>query len=171
MGQRWPVLKDVPWYPAIGDGAAANLGSGCGDPSRVALTIGTSGAMRVVLSHELAVVPEGLWLYRVDKRRSLLGGATTEGGNLFAWLRETLQLPSLAETEKALGNMAPITHGMTMLPFLAGERAPGWRDNALAVLVGFTLNSRPLDILRSGLESVAYRFALIYRLIAPSLAF
>jgi len=166
---RWPALKDVPWFPAIGDGVAANLGSGCGDSSRVALTIGTSGAMRVVLSQNLAVVPEGLWLYHVDKRRSLLGGATTEGGNLFAWLRETLRLPSPEEIEKTLADMAPIAEDITILPFLAGERAPGWHDEAKASLIGLTLSTRPIDILRAGLESVAYRFALIYRLIAPHL--
>ena len=61
-------------FPAIGDGAAANIGSGCGSPERVALTVGTTGAMRVVLPPGLASVPAGLWLYWVDKQRSLLGG-------------------------------------------------------------------------------------------------
>ncbi len=168
--QRWPALKEVPWYPAIGDGAAANIGSGCGNPARIALTIGTSGAMRVVLPPDLDTVPAGLWLYRVDKRRALLGGATTEGGNLFAWLKNTLQLPSSqAEVERELANMPPTGHGLSILPFIAGERAPGWRDDARASLIGFNLNTRPIDILRAGLESVAYRFALIYGLIAPHL--
>src|SRR6266545_5212862 len=45
---RWPALRDVLWYPAIGDGAAANVGSGATDPSRMALTVGTTGALRVV---------------------------------------------------------------------------------------------------------------------------
>jgi gluconokinase len=166
---RWPVLKEVPWFPAIGDGAAANVGSGCGDPTQVALTIGTTGAMRVVLPHNVATVPAGLWLYRVDKRRALLGGATTEGGNLFAWLKKTLQLPASGELEQVLAGMSPAAHGLTVLPFIAGERAPGWHGDARASLIGFTLNTDPLDIVRAGLESVAYRFALIYRLIKPHL--
>jgi gluconokinase len=166
---RWPTLKEVPWFPAIGDGAAANIGSGCGSPERLALTIGTTGAMRVVLPAEVASVPAGLWLYWVDRRRALLGGATTEGGNLFAWLSETLHLPSPAEVELELQEMAPVSHGLTVLPFLAGERAPGWHDDAKASLIGLTINTRPIDILRAALESVAYRFALIYRLIGPHL--
>lgn len=71
---RWPALRNVPWFPAVGDGAAANLGSGCIGPQRIALTLGTSGAMRVVLP-EVAEVPAGLWCYRVDRRLALLGGA------------------------------------------------------------------------------------------------
>ncbi|HEU5089776.1 MAG TPA: FGGY family carbohydrate kinase, partial [Roseiflexaceae bacterium] len=39
---RWPALRDVPWFPALGDGAAANIGSGCDNPQRIALTVGTT---------------------------------------------------------------------------------------------------------------------------------
>jgi gluconokinase len=167
--QRWPALKDVPWFPAIGDGAAANIGSGCGSPAHLALTVGTTGAMRAVLPPEIATVPSGLWLYWVDKRRALLGGATTEGGNLFAWLNETLRLPSPAEVEQELARTPPLAHGLTVLPFLAGERAPGWHDDAKASIVGMSINTKPIDILLAALESVAYRFALIYGRIKPHL--
>jgi gluconokinase len=46
---RWPQLAEARWFPAIGDGACSNLGSGCTDASRMALNVGTSGALRVVL--------------------------------------------------------------------------------------------------------------------------
>src|SRR5256714_3829089 len=96
FASRWPALQDIPWFPAIGDGAAANVGSGCATEENWAITIGTSSAMRVVVSPD--VVPStGLWLYLLDKKRGLLGGALSEGGNVFAWLESTLKLPSLAE--------------------------------------------------------------------------
>ncbi|MCB0123101.1 MAG: gluconokinase, partial [Caldilineaceae bacterium] len=167
--ERWPALKDVPWLPAIGDGAAANIGSGCDTPQRIALTVGTTGAMRVVLPPAISAVPAGLWLYRVTRDRGLLGGATTEGGNLYAWLRETLQLPPSDQLEKALSEREPAGHGLTVLPFVAGERAPGWKGSARASLVGFTLNTRPIDIVQAALEAVAYRFAIIYDRIKPHL--
>lgn len=168
--RRWPALKDVPWYPAIGDGAGANIGSGACDSSRLALTIGTSGAMRAVLPAEsVATVPDGLWLYRVDARRGLLGGATTEGGSLYAWFQDTLRLPPAEQLEAELVQLPPAAHGLALLPFIAGERAPGWHDHARASLHNFTLHTRPVDIVRAGLESVAYRFALIYNLITAHL--
>jgi len=166
---RWPALKTVPWLPAIGDGAAANIGSGCDNPSRIALTIGTTGAMRVVLPPDLPQVPAGLWLYRVKKTQGLLGGATTEGGNLYAWLRETLQLPPAEQLERELAARPPADHGLTILPFVAGERAPGWKGSARASVVGFSLNTRPLDIVQAALEAIAYRFAIIYGRIKPHL--
>jgi gluconokinase len=157
---RWPALRDVPWFPAIGDGAAANVGSGCVSHERIALTIGTSGAIRVIVD-DVPQVPAGLWLYRVDRRRALLGGATSEGGNIYAWMKQTLQLGQPEGIEKALEAMEPDGHGLTVLPLLAGERSPGWAGHARAAIIGLGLSTTPLDILRASLEGVACRFALI----------
>lgn len=166
--RRWPVLAQVPWFPAIGDGAAANIGSGCVTPARVALTIGTTGALRAV-TPTVAHVPWGLWCYRVDRRRALLGGATSEGGNVFTWLTHTLRLDNVGDLDQVLLTSEPDDHGLTLLPFLAGERSPGWGDNLGASIVGLRLTTRPRDILRAGLEAVAYRFALIAQLLAAAL--
>lgn len=159
---RWPALRNVPWFPAIGDGAAANIGSGCADPSRLALTVGTTGALRLVLP-EVSHVPKGLWCYCVDQRRMLLGGATSEGGNVYAWLAQTLQLPDAATIEHELARRPPDGHGLTVLPFVAGERSPGWAGDVQATISGITSSTTPLDMLQAGLEAVAYRFALIER--------
>ena len=84
---RWPALKDAAWFPTVGDGAAANVGSGCIDASRIALTVGTSSAMRVTKpsggSPASDGLPRGLWSYRVTRDRELVGGALSEGGNLY----------------------------------------------------------------------------------------
>jgi gluconokinase len=188
---RWPALREVPWFPAIGDGAAANVGSGCAAPGRVALTVGTTGALRTVLFDHRptttdqrpttageqdaslppavpARVPEGLWCYRVDRRRALLGGATSEGGNVYAWMQRSLQLGAPEEVERALADLPPDGHGLTVLPFFAGERSPGWAGDARATVTGMTLGTTPLEILRAGLEAVAYRFAIIAEGLIPS---
>ena len=65
--------------------------------------------------------------------------------------------------------MPPTAHGITILPFIAGERAPGWQDTAQASFIGMTQHTRPIEILQAGLESVAYRFALIHQRISPHL--
>jgi gluconokinase len=157
---RWPQLARVPWFPAIGDGAAANVGSGCVTPGRVALTIGSTGAIRVALP-QVPEVPTGLWCYRIDRRLALLGGATSEGGNVFGWLRGTLQLPEPQELERAVAALPPDAHGLTVLPFWAGERSPGWAGDARATIHGMTLGTTPLEIVRACLEAIACRFALI----------
>jgi gluconokinase len=160
MAGRWPALAGIPWLPAIGDGAAANIGSDCCAARRAALTVGTSAALRVTLPSGPEALPWGLWCYRVDGRRALLGGASSEGGNLFKWLRNVLRIDA-ADLETALEQRAPAGHGLTVLPFIAGERSPGWADAASAVFSGMSVGTDAYDMAQAGLEAIAYRFALI----------
>lgn len=161
---RWPALDGIPWYPALGDGACNNLGSGCAGPDRYALMVGTTGAMRVVLPHQQLIPPDGLWSYRADRDRQVFGGAISNGGEVFRWMTQTLHVPHGAELETQLGAIAPGSHGLTVLPFLAGERAPYWRADLRAAIIGMGLSTKPVDILRASLESVALRFRQIYRM-------
>jgi len=168
--RRWPALAGVPFFLAVGDGAAANVGSGCVDPRRLALTVGTTGALRIVLPGAEPDVPPGLWAYRVGKRETLLGGAFSEGGSVFAWERETLRLPPPPRIEGELRKLPPDAHGLTVLPFVAGERSPGFAPDARGCIAGLTSATTPLQILQASLEAVCYRFALVARLLGPHLA-
>ena len=162
FASRWPALKALPWLPAVGDGAAANIGSGCISPSRVALTMGSTTAIRAVVEKPIPHVPNGLWCYRIDGRRSLPGGALSEGGSLFAWMKNTLQLADYAKLDAGLNSLAPDGHGLTILPFLSGERSPGWQGHARATIHGISQATTPLEILQAGMEAVACRIALVF---------
>lgn len=159
--ERWPALRDVPWFPAVGDGACSNVGSGCVTVDRLALMVGTSGAMRVLWKADFVEIPDGPWCYRADAERFVMGGALSNGGNLIEWLRNTLRLPEPDETEKLLAAMEPDSHGLTFLPLLAGERGPGWAEAANGAAAGLSMTTTPVEILRAAMESVALRFALI----------
>jgi gluconokinase len=80
-------------------------------------------------------------------------------------MTRTLQLPQGEALEQQLAGMEPCAHGLVFLPFLAGERSIGWNLDSRASLIGMNLNTRPLDILRAGLEAVALRFALASELL------
>jgi gluconokinase len=168
---RWPELAGVPWFPAVGDGAAANVGSGCVTPSRVALTIGTTSAARIVTQKSLASVPSGLWCYRVDSRRALPGGALSEGGNLIDWIQRLLHIgeEDRQTLEKQIASRSPGCHNLTILPLLSGERSPGWADQARGTIHGLSLATEPVDIFQASLEAIAYRLALVVELLGPLL--
>lgn len=168
--KRWPALVQARWFPAYGDGACANVGSGAFGHNHAGMSIGTSGAMRVLWEGESVAPPDGLWLYRLDAKRVLLGGALSEGGNLFEWVIDRFKLPEREEIARRVAAIAPDSHGLTWLPFLAGERSPGWHANARATLSGLTLHTSPEEILRAGLEAITYRFALIAELLDGHLA-
>jgi gluconokinase len=168
--RRWPALERIPWLSAVGDGACSNLGAGCASPDRFALMIGTSGAERAVWSPSADFsLPWGVWGYRVDAGRVVIGGALNDGGSLFDWLRHTLQLPDIASAEAQVAAMEPDGHGLTVLPLLGGERNPGWADDAHGAIAGLRLSTEPVAILRACLEAVALRFAVIDRLLLRAL--
>lgn len=164
---RWPLFHQIPWYPASGDGACNSVGSGCTTPQRFALMVGTTGAMRVVLKQRNVILPAGIWGYRVNRERAILGGAVSNGGEVFRWAARTFRIPDNAEDEISLRE--PGCHGLTVLPFLAGERSPYWRPDLHAVVAGMSLATKPADILQACLESVALRFRQIYTLLTRPL--
>src|SRR5215212_3625823 len=92
-------------------------------------------------------------------------GAVSDGGNLIEWLRNTLRLPDPEETERLLSAMEPDSHGITFLPLLAGERGPGWADQANGTIAGLSMSNTPVEILRAAMEAVAFRFAIIAEII------
>lgn len=163
LASRWPLFNGIPWYPGYGDGACNSIGSGCTTPRQFALMVGTSGAMRVVIKQRAVSIPKGIWCYRVNRERFILGGAISNGGEVFRWTNRTFQLPSDGEDE-IIGRQ-PGIHGLTILPYLAGERSPYWRPELRATITGISLATRPVDILQASLESVSLRFKQIYQLL------
>jgi gluconokinase len=158
--QRWQALRDVPFFLAWGDGACANVGSGATQDQQLALTIGTTSALRQTTVSPPAQLASGLWCYRVDDSLVIMGGATNEGGNVFQWAKETLKL-DFATVENQLQDKPIASHGLTILPLFAGERSPYWAENATATLHGITFTTTPLDILQALMQSVAIRLSII----------
>ncbi len=165
----WPMLRNVPWFPASGDGATACIGSGCANKENWSLTIGTSSAIRVVVPPEQVTPPMSLWLYLIDAKRAVLGGALSEGGNLITWLDSVLKLPALTEADSLVAALQPDGHGLTILPFISGERSPGWHASARLTISGIQAHNSPADLLRAGMEALAYQLAVVYDQICQAL--
>lgn len=162
---RWPALAKARWFQPIGDGAAANVGSGVAGPGRVALTLGTTSALRAVPDLPPRQLPMGAWNYRVDRRRPLVGAALTEGGNVFDWACRLGGLEPGAALDAAMASRPAGSHGLTFIPHLAGERAPNWNDQARGTIAGLTLATDGIDIARAAVEAVAARLGLTLRML------
>jgi gluconokinase len=116
--------------------------------------VGTSGAFRTLYETDEARPRRGLFLYRLDARRVVEGGALSDGGNLVSWLGDTL-----AEAEGSLAERDPDSHGLTFVTLLGGERSTGWHGGARGAIAGLTLETTALDFRHAALEGVALRFA------------
>lgn len=173
---RWPELQTARVHYGLGDGAAANLGSQCDQPGRVAVTIGTSAAARVILPTSTAsclAIPKGLWCYRVDSERLLLGGALTDGGSAIAWFKDTYRVSDLEframeqEVEQQLRMRQPSK--VFALTFFGGERSPGYLDHATASFHGMKRSTTRTDLLRAIMEGVCFRLKEILLRIEDSM--
>ncbi len=161
--RRWPILRGIPYYLAVGDGAVANVGTGASTENVLAVTVGTTAALRIVYpsADQVPIVPDSLWSYRLDRDHHLIGGATSEGGNVFQWMRT--QFPSLdwAHEEQQIMQRPADVHRLTCLPLFNGERSPGWNSGASGTIHGLRLSTTPTDIVQAALEAVSLRLALI----------
>ncbi|WP_129337095.1 gluconokinase [Cellulomonas endophytica] len=161
---RWPALARAVWFPVVTDGLASNLGAGAHDPSVLAAATATSGALRVLLDGPADPLPAGLWNYRVDARRTLLGGAVNDVGRAVSWAQATLRL---GDDPGAVLAADPSAATPLVLPYLTGERAPGWVGDARAVLTGVSASTDADALLRGLLVGVAMTYARVADELGP----
>jgi gluconokinase len=156
--RRWPALEGAVWHPAVGDGAASNLGAGCVTPDRAAINLGTSAAVRAV-HQEWTPLTRELWRYRVDRRRLVTGAAFSGGGNLYGWARSVLDLPSDERVEAALAEVPAGARGVLVLPYHAGSRAPLDLVAGSGVIAGLSMATTAVEIVAATLEAVCFQLA------------
>lgn len=160
--RRWPALARAEWAPPVGDGAASNVGSGCVDPSRAAVTVGTSAAVRLVqrapAGQPVPSPPSQLWRYRVDHGHVVTGAAYSSGGNLFAWAHQQLRLPEGPQLAEALAKV-PVD-GRVHADFrFGGDRPPGIAPTGSGSLHGLGFDTTAVEILAALMVSVSHQMA------------
>ena len=156
--ERIGLSTDTPFFAGASDGCLANLGVGAMQPGEAALTIGTSGAVRVA-SRQPAVDPEGrLFTYILDEKNYITGGAINSGGILIQWFKDQFAGGQDDRMEALLAEAAATpagSEGLLCLPYLLGERAPHWNSFDRGVFFGVTFQHTPAHFLRSLLEGSA----------------
>lgn len=163
LASQFPQLSGASWIPVVGDGLTANIGIGARGPGIWGISTATSGAIRMLLDTEVAQLPSGLWAYRVDAQRALVGSAMSDCGRVLDYVLNTVAVPGdLASVDASdLLREAPSDATPLVVPFLSGERGTGWRDGARAVFAGVSASTTPEQILRGAMEGVALSFLRI----------
>ena len=146
------------------DGALANLGAGVLEPGSSVITVGTSAALRRAVAEPLLDPLARTWCYRLSSNHLVAGGAINNAGLLLEWLRDTAyrEFDRAAGFEALLGeavSVSPGADGLTVLPYLTGERSPHWDANLEFSLHGARLRHTRAYIARAALESIAFCLA------------
>lgn len=161
------IREDMPFVVGASDGVLANLGVGAVDPGIVAVTIGTSGAVRTVLPKPKTDPKGRTFCYALTENQWVVGGPVNNGGIVLRWLRDEFA-PSEVETAKRLGidpydvltQIASTVNagadGLLFHPFLTGERAPLWDANARGSFFGLSIHHQKQHMIRAVLEGIVF---------------
>ncbi|MBA9085913.1 gluconokinase [Fontibacillus solani] len=149
------------------DGVLSNLGVDAIKPGVVAVTIGTSGAIRTVVDRPKTDPKGRIFCYALTDKHWVIGGPVNNGGGIFRWVRDEIAA-SEVETANRLGispydvltkigsRVRPGSDGLLFHPYLAGERAPLWNPNVRGSFFGLTLQHKKEHMIRAVLEGVIF---------------
>ncbi len=162
-----PLTADLPGLPAGlpvvmggGDGPLANLGVGAVTPGVAALSLGTSGALRVVRDRPGVDDRGRVFCYAIAEGLWVLGGAVSNGGVVAQGAADTFG----TDVGTLLAEAADVptgANGLLALPYLLAERAPWWDPDPRATLVGLRREHTRADITRALVEGVGQQLALV----------
>jgi gluconokinase len=156
------VPEGMPFIIGSGDGSLANLGSGAVRSGETALTIGTSGAIRMTVSRPEDDPQERVFNYVIADGYYICGGATNNGGNVLQWYIDKVlggKEGDEAEWQRRIDEadtVPPGCEGLLFLPYLQGERAPVWDGDAKGVFFGVRSLHDHRYFMRACLEGVSY---------------
>ncbi|MDB5138837.1 MAG: gluconokinase [Mucilaginibacter sp.] len=142
------------------DGCLANLGSMADRPGVAAITIGTSGAVRVASSKPLPNENAMTFSYILDEKTYICGGPINNGGIAMQWWLSNIK-PGLADGDyNALFQQIATTpagcNGLLFLPYITGERAPIWDSESCGIFFGVKLQHTQAHFSRAVLEGICY---------------
>ncbi|MBD2102909.1 gluconokinase [Leptolyngbya sp. FACHB-261] len=167
---------DTPVVVGANDGVLANLGVGAIELGQVAITIGTSGAVRTVIGQPRTNPSGRTFCYALTENHWVIGGPTNNGGIVLRWLRDEFCAPEV-ERAKQLGAdpytlmieaalQTPVgAEGLFCLPFLSGERAPYWNAQLRGAFVGMGLHHQRAHFIRAVLEGILLNIRTILTLV------
>lgn len=144
------------------DGCLANLGSFAMEKGIAAITIGTSGAVRVANVSPVYNFEAMIFNYILDEKTFICGGPVNNGGNILEWLmhsflnKSNVSKKDYLEFFNDVNTILPGSQGLLMLPYLNGERAPVWDEKSSGVYFGIKSYHSQSHFLRAALEGVCY---------------
>jgi len=155
------------------DGVLSNIGVNAIGKGEVAVTIGTSGAIRTVIDRPQTDEKGRIFCYALTEKHWVIGGPVNNGGMVLRWIRDEFA-SSEVETAKRLGidpyevltkiaeRVRPGSDGLLFHPYLAGERAPLWNPDVRGSFFGLTMTHKKEHMIRAALEGVIYNLYTVF---------
>lgn len=160
--KEWGITADCKLIAGASDGCLANLGSGAMETGILALTVGTSGAVRMTVK-EPRTDPEGrTFNYILMPGYFVTGGPVNNGGIILKWFSEQILGKTFSGAEDfswfldEAAKTPPGANGLICLPFFMGERAPFWNAAVKGLFYGMRLSHNRSHMMRAIVEGICF---------------
>lgn len=145
----------------VGDQQGALIGQACFESGMMKSTYGTgaftllnTGSKPVRSQHGLLTT---IGYELLGQRCYALEGSIFNAGTVVQWLRDNLGLIESASDSGRLAASIESNRGVYFVPAFTGLGAPHWAPDARGLLLGLARDTGPAEIVRAGLESVAFQ--------------
>lgn len=164
---------EIPVAAMAGDQHAALFGQACFEKGMAKNTYGTGCFMLMNAGDEFRLSENGLlttMAWRLNgKPTYALEGSVFMGGATVQWLRDEMEFVRKASESEAIATSIPDSDGVYLVPAFTGLGAPHWSMYARGTLFGMTRGTGRAQIVRAGLESIAYQSRDLFEAMAQDI--
>ncbi|PLT36000.1 gluconokinase [Bacillus sp. V5-8f] len=173
LARQMGIDPSTPFVIGASDGVLSNLGVNAIGKGEIAVTIGTSGAIRTIIDQPQTDEKGRIFCYALTEKHWVIGGPVNNGGMVLRWIRDEFASSEM-ETAKRLGidpydvltkiaeRVRPGADGLLFHPYLAGERAPLWNPDVRGSFFGLTMSHKKEHMIRAALEGVIYNLYTVF---------
>lgn len=153
--------KPIPIHAVLGDSHSALFGQQCLDKGALKATYGTGSSIMMNIGKESVLSKYGLvtsLAWRINGEVSyVLEGNIHYTGGVITWLEDALALIASPQETQEYAMKAQQEDACYLIPAFTGMGAPYWENEAKAAIVGMTRNTKKAEVIRAGLDCIAYQ--------------
>lgn len=157
----------VPIHGVLGDSHGALFGQGCLHPGMIKSTYGTGSSIMMNIGESPVLSTHGVvtsLAWSMDgKVNYVLEGNLNYTGAVITWLKDDMNLISSPKETEALAREAACDDELYLVPAFSGLGAPYWDSRATAAIVGMTRTTGRKEVVRAGVECIAYQITDIVK--------
>lgn len=153
--------QPVPIHCVLGDSHAALFGQGCLTPGMIKATYGTGSSVMMNVGDRPVFGKSGIvsslaWKMQ-GQVKYVLEGNINYTGAVVSWLKQELKMIANPGETEVLCRVAEQDDELYLVPAFTGLGAPYWNSQAKGILCGITRTTGKEEIVRAGVESIAYQ--------------
>lgn len=160
----------IPIHGVLGDSHGSLFGQGCLKPGMMKATYGTGSSIAMNIGETPVLSTHGVvtslaWSMS-GKINYELEGNLNYTGAVITWLKDDLKLIQSPGETSTLAEEAFSNDQVYLIPAFSGLGAPYWDGRATAAIVGMTRATGKAEVVRAGVECIAYQITDIVKAMA-----